>query len=155
MVHCPEVRKASEPADEIVHTFVVVDVNATASPELAAAEIVGVVPKFCAPGLVNVMVCARFGVTAVDADDALLEPTLLVAFTVKVYEVPFVRPDTVIGDPLPVDTMPSGLDVTRYDETVAPPSLAGGVKLTVAEPSPAAALTPVGASGTVAGAVVV
>ncbi|MNC36022.1 hypothetical protein D3C75_845250 [compost metagenome] len=37
------------------------------------------------------------GVTAFDGSDALLLPAPLTAFTVKVYDVPFTRPVTVIG----------------------------------------------------------
>jgi hypothetical protein len=52
--------------------------------ELAVAVRVGVVPKVCAPGLAKVMVCAAFGVTAVDAVDAEPEPAEFLAVTVKV-----------------------------------------------------------------------
>ena len=52
------------------------------------------------------------GVTAFDADDAKLIPALLVAVTVKVYEVPLVSPVTVMGDAGPVAVMPPGDEVT-------------------------------------------
>ena len=42
------------------------------------------------------------GITAFDAADAFPVPTLFVAVTVNVYEVPLVRPVTVIGEALPV-----------------------------------------------------
>jgi hypothetical protein len=45
--------------------------------------------------------------------------------------------------------MPSGLAVTVYDVIGEPPSEAGAVQVTVACPSPAVALTSVGASGAV------
>jgi hypothetical protein len=47
----------SAPALVIVQTLVVDDVNATVRPELAVADSVGEVPKFCVPGLANVIVC--------------------------------------------------------------------------------------------------
>jgi len=52
------------------------------------------------------------GVTLLDAPDALLVPTVLVAVTVNVYAVPFVKPVTVMGlvEPLPVN--PPCEDVT-------------------------------------------
>ena len=52
------------------------------------------------------------GVTALDALDALPVPTLLVAVTVKVYEVPFVSPVTVIGEAEPVPVNDPGVLVT-------------------------------------------
>jgi hypothetical protein len=52
------------------------------------------------------------GVTELDALDAVLVPNALVAVTVKVYAVPFVRPVMVIGDEPPVAVMPPVLDVT-------------------------------------------
>ncbi len=56
----------------------------TARPELALALKVGVVPKFCVPGLLKVMLCAVIGCTALVAADAWLSPALLRASTVKV-----------------------------------------------------------------------
>jgi hypothetical protein len=67
-----------------VQTPEVDDVKATVKAELDVAVIVGVVPKLCSPGLVKVIVWASFGVTPVDAAEALPAPTLLVAVTVKV-----------------------------------------------------------------------
>jgi hypothetical protein len=52
------------------------------------------------------------GVTLLLAALAGPVPTLLVAVTVNVYAVPFVRPVTVIGDADPVAVNPPGLDVT-------------------------------------------
>ena len=52
------------------------------------------------------------GVTELDAEEAEPVPALLVAVTVKVYAVPFVRPVTVIGLAEPVAVIPPGDDVT-------------------------------------------
>jgi hypothetical protein len=59
------------------------------------------------------------------------------------------KPDTVIGDAVPLALAAPGLAVTRYWVIVAPPSLEGGLKEMVALPVPATAETPVGAPGTV------
>jgi hypothetical protein len=56
------------------------------------------------------------GVCAFDAAE-VAEPYAFVAVTVKVYEVPAVRPVTVIGE-APEPEPPAGLDVTLY---VTPP----------------------------------
>ena len=112
MVQVPGVTKVNAPPEVIVHTPVVLDVKLTVSPEVAVADKVGVVPKFCAPGLAKVMVCVPLGVTLFDADEALPVPTLLVAVTVKVYAVPLVRPVTVTGLDAPVPVRPPGLEVT-------------------------------------------
>lgn len=56
--------------------------------------------------------CATTGVTRLLAADAAPVPTAFVAFTVKVYDVPFVRPPSVIGDPEPLTEIPSGTLVT-------------------------------------------
>jgi hypothetical protein len=46
------------------------------------------------------------GVTELDADEAVDVPLALVAVTVNVYAVPFVRPETVIGlVPVPVNEL--------------------------------------------------
>ena len=52
------------------------------------------------------------GVTADEAADAKELPTAVVASTVKVSTVPFVKPVTVSGELAPVAVLPSGLDVT-------------------------------------------
>ena len=62
------------------------------------------VPMVGAPGTVT-------GVTAFEAADAAPVPAELVAVTVKVYDVPFVRPVTVIGLALPVAVLPPGFEV--------------------------------------------
>jgi hypothetical protein len=102
------------------------------------------VPIVGAPGTVA-------GVTLLEAADAGPVPIALVAFTVKVYAVPFVSPVTVIGLDAPVAVMLPGLEVTVYEVIGLPPFEAGGVKLTVACWLPAVAVTAVGAPGTVAG----
>jgi len=90
------------------------------------------------------------GTTAFDGADAAPVPTLLVALTVKVYDVPLVRPVIVTGDPETVTVAPL-LATTVYDVIVLPPLETGAVQLTVAAAFPAVAVTPVGAPGTVAG----
>lgn len=61
------------------------------------------------------------------------------------------RPETVIGLPLPLVVAPPGEAVTVY-ELIAAPFDDGVEKLTTAERSPATASTALGASGTVADA---
>jgi hypothetical protein len=57
-------------------------------------------------------------------------PARLVAETVKVYDVPTVKPDTERGELAPVEVSPPGLDVTVYEVIGKPPSLTGGVNVT-------------------------
>lgn len=52
------------------------------------------------------------GVTAVEAVEATELPTAFVANTVKVYDIPFIKPVTVSGELDPVAVTPPGLDVT-------------------------------------------
>jgi hypothetical protein len=52
------------------------------------------------------------GVTEFEAAEAVPVPTALVAVTLKVYAVPFVRPVTTIGEDAPVPVNPPGVDVT-------------------------------------------
>lgn len=80
-------------------------------------------------------------VTLFDAEEGLLFPMLLVAVTVKVYEVPWVSPAiTVLGDvgfPLterPAQLEHAGLGVTVYPVIVEPLS-EGAVQVRVTEPS--------------------
>ena len=108
----PVVRNVRAPPLVTVHTLVVLLVNVTGKPEDAMADSDGVVPKFFAPGLAKVIVCAAFGVTLLEAAEAGLVPALFVAVTVKVYAVPFDRPVTVIGLPELVPVKLPGLDVT-------------------------------------------
>jgi hypothetical protein len=93
------------------------------------------------------------GVTGPDAAEAALVPIALVAVTVNVYAVPFVKPATVELTPdvvKPVHAEQAGDGVTEYPVIADPPSLAGAVHDTTAWPSPGAAFTLVGAPGAVA-----
>jgi hypothetical protein len=83
-VQVPAVIKVRLPPLVTVHTPVVDDENVTVRPEVAVADNVGDVPKFCVPGLLKVMVWLAFGVTLLDAADAGPVPTELVAVTVNV-----------------------------------------------------------------------
>ena len=89
------------------------------------------------------------GVTGADGSEAAPVPTPLVAVTVKVYEVPLVRPLTVQeSGPLDqVQVLESGEDVTVYPVMELPPLSAGAVQETDAEALPATAVAPVGAPG--------
>ena len=95
------------------------------------------------------MATGAVGVTALEELDAGPWPAELVAFTVNVYDVPFVRPVTVIGDDEPEAVIDPGDDVTVYEVIALPPFEAGAVNDTVACPLPAEADTDVGAPGTV------
>jgi hypothetical protein len=88
------------------------------------------------------------GVTELLAALAGPVPEVFVAVTVKVYEVPFVKPVTVIGEDAPVPVRPPGLEVTVYvKEDTGMPGFAGAVKVTDAEALPAVAVPFVGAPG--------
>lgn len=100
---------------------------------------------------VVVTVVTVTGITADEAVEATELPTAVVAITVKVYAVPFVKPVTFIGELTPVAVKLPGLDVTVYKVIALPPLLAGATNATLAEVFPAAATTAVGASGTVTG----
>ncbi|KQR91790.1 hypothetical protein ASG00_04835 [Microbacterium sp. Leaf351] len=68
--------------------------------------------------------------------------------TVNVYGVPLVSPLTVQGElEHPTLVNPPGEDVTVYAVIGSPPVFAGAWKETVADASPAVALTFVGATG--------
>src|SRR5437870_4106702 len=76
---------------------------------------------------------AAAGTTAADGADALLVPTALVAVTVQVYVLPFVRLLTVIGEPTPVlfPDVPPLLDVhDAVNERIVLPLSAPGVNAT-------------------------
>jgi hypothetical protein len=102
------------------------------------------VPIVGAPGTVA-------GVTEFEAELSKLLPLAFVAITVKVYAVPLVRPDTVIGLPEPVPVKPPELEVTVYPVIAEPPLLAGAVNVTVASAFPGVAVPIVGAPGIVDG----
>ena len=84
IVQEPAVTKVRAPPEVIVHTPVVDELKLTVKLEVAVALRVGVAPKFCGPGLVNVIVWLPVGVAEPEAPDALLVPMALVAVTVKV-----------------------------------------------------------------------
>lgn len=52
------------------------------------------------------------GVTEFEAPEATPVPALFVAFTVKVYAVPLLKPLTLIGLVVPLPVLPPGLEVT-------------------------------------------
>jgi hypothetical protein len=89
------------------------------------------------------------GVTALDADDAAPVPAAFVAVTVKVYDVPLVKPDTVSGLDEPDAVNEPGLDVAVYDVIALPPLDEGAVNVTLVLALPAVAVPMVGAPGTV------
>ena len=68
----------------MVHTAGVLLAKVTGSVEVEVAVKVGLVPKFCAPGLLKVMVCEAFGVTLFEAVEAGPVPAPLVAVAVKI-----------------------------------------------------------------------
>ena len=85
IVQVPTVKKVSAPPVVMLHTPEVEDVNTGVKPGASVVAVsVGVVPKFCAPGLAKVMTWEPLGVTALDAAEAVLVPTPLVAVTVNV-----------------------------------------------------------------------
>ena len=84
IVQVPAVTKVRTPPLVTVQTPVVVELKTGVRPELAVAVSVGAVPKFCVPGLANVMVWVPLGVTLLEAAEAAPVPTALVAVTVKV-----------------------------------------------------------------------
>ena len=84
IVQLPAVTNVRTPIEVIVQTLVVEDVYVGVNPDDAVAVIVGVVPKFCAPGFANVIVWSVFGVTAFDAPSAAPVPAEFVAVTVNV-----------------------------------------------------------------------
>jgi len=90
------------------------------------------------------------GVTATVASDESEVPTPLVAVTTKVYAVPFVKPEIIIGAALPDAVAPPGDAVTVYD-VIDDPLFAGAVKLTLAPPFIGVATGDIGALGRFAG----
>src|SRR3569623_794214 len=106
MVQLPAERKVNALLLAMVQTSVVLELKVGVSPESLVAVKIGVVPKFCAPGLAKVMAWVPLGVP-----EGLLVPSTLAAVTVKELAVPVVRPVTTIGLDAPVAVMPPGLDV--------------------------------------------
>jgi len=74
-------------------------------------------------------------------------PIDVVAVTVKVYAVPFVRFLNNTGDTVSLTVLPPGEDVTVYPVMAEPPLLAGALNETSADVFPGDADTPVGAPG--------
>jgi hypothetical protein len=66
IVHVPVVRNVAVVPDT-VQTLAVAVVNATANPDEAVAASVNGVPTTCAPGLLNVIVCAVSGAIPIPA----------------------------------------------------------------------------------------
>jgi hypothetical protein len=96
----------------------------------------------------------RLGTTTTEAGDAALAPFAFVAVSVQVYDFPFVRPPTTIGDAAP-DPAPARppLDDTHaalYPVIGLPPSN-GATNDTVTWPFPAPTTGAAGALGTVFG----
>ena len=87
------------------------------------------------------------GVTALLVAEEMLVPYAFVAVTVNVYAMPFESPVIIIGDDPPVAVNPPTFEVTVYVVIGEPPTSAGGVKVIVACPLPAAATIVVGAFG--------
>ena len=69
------------------------------------------------------------GIITFDGSDSGPSPFIFVACTVNVYDVPFVNPETIIGDEEPTAAILSGVLLTVYPVIVEPPLLSGGVKL--------------------------
>ena len=65
------------------HTAGVSTLKMTAKFELAVALIVGVLPIFCAPGLLKVMDCGAFATVADTTTEGLLGPAALTALSLK------------------------------------------------------------------------
>lgn len=109
----PALTKVSVPEGVIVQTPDVDEVKVGVRPlAVVDAVSVGDVPKVCAPGLANVIVCCAAGVTELVADDAAPVPMPFEAVTVNVCAIPLVSPVTVIGLLAPVAVAPPGLAVT-------------------------------------------
>ena len=100
-----------------------------------------------APGTVKVVI-------AFDGTEFALGPTPLTALTTNEYVVPGSSPVTtwLVAELVKITVVTVVPVRTSICDAVIgdPPSLAGAAQLTVAEPIPAVAATPVGALGTVA-----
>jgi hypothetical protein len=86
------------------------------------------------------------GITALDTATGE-SPAVFVAFTEKVYDVPFVRPEHAAVTPVTTHDPPVGDEVTEYDVIGVPPLDTGAVHDTDADAFPLTALTDVGAFG--------
>ena len=84
------------------------------APPVAVMELEAVAPVAVTPEKFGVRIVGIVtGVTALDADDGELVPTAFTAYTAKVYEVPFVKPETTIGAPLEVPVKLPGVEEAR------------------------------------------
>jgi hypothetical protein len=92
------------------------------------------------------------GTAVGDVFEATPVPIALIAFAVKVYEVPFVNPVTrqLVAGTNATQVLPL-LAVIKYEVIGLPPSSAGGFHETTVEVSPAKTANPVGAPGAAAG----
>jgi hypothetical protein len=82
---------------------------------------------------------------------AVESPAAFVAFTLNVYDVPFVSPEHAAVKPVTTHEPPPGVDVTEYDVIGEPPSDTGADHVMEAEVFPRTAVTDVGAVLTVNG----
>ena len=82
------------------------------------------------------------GVTAADGAETSTVPTVFVAVTVKMYDVPLESPVTTAlrVEPSAATLFPPGLEITVYPVMVLPP-FAGEFHVTVALLSPGVAVT--------------
>jgi hypothetical protein len=100
------------------------------------------------PAVVYVAHVTILAVILLDAALHAPDPTVFVAFTLNVYEVPFVKPVTVTGELAPEPVKPPGVDVAVYVNVDGMPGFAGAVKVTDAQfEVPAVAVPIVGAPG--------
>jgi hypothetical protein len=84
------------------------------APLVAVIELEAVAPVIVTPENVGVKrIGTATGVTAFEADDGVLVPTTLTAYTAKVYEVPLVRPETTIGETAEVAVKLPGVEDAR------------------------------------------
>ena len=92
------------------------------------------------------------GTAGGDVLEATPVPIALIAFAVKVYEVPFVNPVTrqLVAGANATQVLPL-LAVIKYEVIGLPPSSAGGFHETTVDVSPAKTASPVGAPGAAAG----
>jgi hypothetical protein len=126
----------------------------TACENVAVGAVPTSTPVAPEAGVTLVTVGGALGVTLLDGEDSGPVPVTLVADTVKVYVVPLLSPLTVVvvAGGLPVTVVgvcafEPMYGVTVYLVIVLPPVSVGAVQLTLAEPLPAFADTPVGAAG--------
>jgi hypothetical protein len=82
---------------------VAVSVLIPLNEELAAGDVIEIVGATVST--------VSSGVMEAEGAEALPVPIALVAVTVNVYGIPFVRPEIVIGEPVPVAVLVPGLAV--------------------------------------------